>query len=76
MPADADGVATSKPYRKMGAALDTNGDIWFDNVRVPKENRAQEDPEDDLKSVMANITIGRLTSAAFPLGVMKRAYEL
>ena len=76
VPADAKGVATSKPYRKMGASIDTNGDIWFDNVRVPKENRAQEVPEDDLKSVMANITIGRLTSAAFPLGVMKRAYEV
>ena len=76
VPADASGVATSKPYRKMGAAIDTNGDIWFENVRVPKENRAQLDPEDDLKSVLANITIGRLTSAAFPLGIMKRAYEV
>jgi acyl-CoA dehydrogenase len=76
VPADAPGVTTSKPYRKMGAAIDTNGDIWFENVRVPKENRAQQDPEDDLKSVMANITIGRLTSAAFPLGIMKRAYEV
>jgi alkylation response protein AidB-like acyl-CoA dehydrogenase len=76
VPADAPGVSTSKPYRKMGAAIDTNGDIWFEKVRVPKENRAQQDPEDDLKSVIANITIGRLTSAAFPLGIMKRAYEV
>jgi len=60
----------------MGASVDTNGDIWFENVRVPKENRAQADPEDDVKSVLANIAIGRLTSAAFPLGVMKRAYEV
>lgn len=70
------GLSTSKPYRKMGAAVDTNGDIWFDNVRVPKENRAQADPADDLKSVAGNITVGRLTSAAFPLGIMKRAYEV
>ncbi len=76
VPADAQGVSTSKPYRKMGAAIDTNGDIWFDNVRVPKEYRAQQDPEDDLKSIIANITIGRLTSAAFPLGIMKRAFEV
>lgn len=76
IPADAPGVATSKPYKKMGASLDTNGDIWFENVRVPKENRAQLTAEDDLNSVLANITIGRLTSAAFPLGVMKRAYEV
>jgi alkylation response protein AidB-like acyl-CoA dehydrogenase len=76
VPADVPGISTSKPYRKMGAAIDTNGDIWFENVRVPKEYRAQQDPEDDLKSVIANITIGRLTSAAFPLGIMKRAYEV
>jgi len=76
VPADAPGVSTSKPYRKMGAAIDTNGDIWFENVRVPKENRAQPDPEDDVKSILANITIGRLTSTAFPLGIMKRAYEV
>lgn len=75
VPADASGVSTSKPYQKMGASIDTNGDIWFNNVRVPKENRAQQDPVDDFKSIMANITIGRLTSAAFPLGIMKRAYE-
>ena len=76
VPADAPGVTTSKPYRKMGAAIDTNGDIWFDNVRVPKEYRCQQVPEDDLTSVIASITIGRLSSAAFALGIMKRAYEL
>jgi len=76
VPADTPGVTTSTPYRTMGASVDTNGDIWFDNVRVPKENRAQADPEDEVKSVLANISIGRLTSAAFPLGIMKRAYEV
>jgi len=45
-------------------------------VRVPKENRAQPNPEDEVKSVIASITIGRLISAAFPLGIMKRAYEV
>ena len=76
VPADTPGVSTGKPYQKMGASADTNGDIWFDNVRVPKENRAQQDPEDDFLSVKANITLGRFGSAAFPLGVMKRAYEV
>ena len=76
VPADAPGVATSKPYRKMGTSIDTNGDIWFDNVRVPKENRAHDDPQEELTSVIANVTIGRLTSAAFPMGIMKRAYEV
>jgi alkylation response protein AidB-like acyl-CoA dehydrogenase len=76
VPVDTPGVATSKPYRKMGTSIDTNGDIWFDNVRVPRENRAHEDPQEELTSVIANVTIGRLTSAAFPMGIMKRAYEI
>jgi len=76
VPAGTPGVATSKPYKKMGTSMGTNGDIWFDNVRVPKENRAHEDPQEELTSVIANVTIGRLTSAAFPMGIMKRAYEV
>lgn len=76
VPADAPGVSTSKPYRKMGTSVDTNGDIWFDNVRVPRENIAHADPQEELQSVLANITIGRLTSAAFPMGIMKRAFEV
>jgi alkylation response protein AidB-like acyl-CoA dehydrogenase len=76
VPAETPGLETSKPYQKMGASADTNGDIWFDNVRVPKENRAQPDPEDDLLSVKANIALGRFGSAAFPMGIMKRAYEV
>lgn len=76
VPADAQGLATSKPYRKMGASIDTNGDIWFDNVRVPKENRAHEDPQEELMSLIANVTLGRLNSSAFPIGIMKRAYEI
>ncbi len=76
VPADTPGVSTGRPYQKMGASTDTNGDIWFENVRVPKENRAQQDPADDFLSVKANITLGRFGSAAFPMGVMKRAYEV
>ncbi len=76
VPADTPGLSTSKPYQKMGSSIDTNGDIWFNNVRVPVEARAQQDPVDDYTSVMASVTIGRLTSSAFPMGVMKRAYEL
>jgi alkylation response protein AidB-like acyl-CoA dehydrogenase len=76
VPAHAKGVSTSRPYRKMGASIDTNGDIWFENVRVPKEMKAHEDPEEELKSIKANVAIGRLFTSAFVLGVMKRAYEV
>jgi len=75
VPADTPGVSTSKPYRKMGAAIDTNGDIWFENVRVPKENRLHEG-EDEIRSLIAKCTIGRACSSSFAIGIMRRAYEI
>ncbi len=75
VPADTPGVSTSKPYRKMGCASDTNGDIWFDNVRVPKENRLHEG-EDEITSLMAKVTIGRAMATGFSLGMLRRAYEI
>lgn len=76
VPSDTQGIERSKPYRKMGCAVDTNGDVWFDNVRVPKENRAHQNPEEDIKSLIVNLTLGRPVSAAMTLGIMKRGYEL
>lgn len=76
VPAETPGVSTSKPYRKMGCSIDTNGDVWFDNVRVPRENRAHDDPREDLKSLIVNLTPGRLASVPMTLGIMKRAYEI
>ena len=76
VPANTPGVSRSKPYRKMGCSTDTNGDVWFDDVRVPVENRAHEDPREDLKSLIVNLTPGRLASVPMTLGIMKRAYEI
>lgn len=75
VPADTPGVTKSNPYRKMGCNVDTNGDVWFEEVKVPKEWAAQEDPIDDLKSNVANAaTLGRVQPEV--IGVAKRAYEL
>jgi acyl-CoA dehydrogenase len=59
----------------MGTATDTNGDIWFDNVRVPKENRLHEGA-DEVKSLLAKCTIGRAFASSFSIGIMRRAYEI
>jgi alkylation response protein AidB-like acyl-CoA dehydrogenase len=75
VPADAPGVSTSKPYQKMGTATDTNGDIWFENVRVPKENLLHGG-EDEVNSLLAKCTIGRAMASSFSIGIMRRAYEL
>jgi alkylation response protein AidB-like acyl-CoA dehydrogenase len=39
VPPDAKGLSFSTPYKKMGATLDINREIYFDDVRVPKEYR-------------------------------------
>jgi alkylation response protein AidB-like acyl-CoA dehydrogenase len=75
VPADTPGVSTSKPYRKMGTVLDTNGDIWFDNAHVPKENCLQEG-EDAVKAVTTWCTMARGAAATFSVGIMRRAYEI
>ena len=75
VPADAPGVSTSKPYRKMGTGLDTNGDIWFDNVHVPKDNCLQEG-KDAVTALTAWCTGARAAAATFSVGIMRRAYEI
>lgn len=75
VPPDTEGVSTGKPYRKMGTSIDTNGEIWFDNVRVPKEYRLHAG-EDEVKSLTAKESVGRMMAGAFALGIMRRAYEL
>lgn len=75
VPADTPGVATSKPYQKMGTALDTNGDIWFDNARVSEEYCLQEG-ENAVKSLTAWCTMARGAAATFSVGIMRRAYEI
>ena len=72
---DTPGVSTGKPYRKMGTSIDTNGEIWFENVRVPKENLLHGG-QDEVNSMLAKETIGRAMAGSFTLGIMRRAYEV
>jgi alkylation response protein AidB-like acyl-CoA dehydrogenase len=75
VPADVPGVSTGKPYRKMGTATDTNGEIWFENVRVPKEYLLHGG-QAEVDSLTAKCTIGRAFASAFSIGIMRRAYEV
>ncbi|MEI6782608.1 MAG: acyl-CoA dehydrogenase, partial [Verrucomicrobiota bacterium] len=40
VPADVKGVTQGGPYEKAGMAADKNGDLWFEDVRVPAWYRA------------------------------------
>jgi alkylation response protein AidB-like acyl-CoA dehydrogenase len=75
VPADHPGVTQSKPYQKAGMAADKNGDIWFENVRVPDWYRACG-PGDDFANFKEVVSLGNLGSLAFASGVMLGSYEI
>ena len=68
VPAGTPGLSFGKPENKMGMRYtDVNADIYFDNVRVPKEYRAAG-PGKDYESFRNFLSWGRLSSAAFAVG--------
>ena len=73
--ADTPGVTQGKPYRKAGMSGDWNGDVWFDEVRVPRERRAHG-PGTDALAARAFISSGNIGTAAQCIGVMHNIYEL
>ncbi|MFH2005875.1 MAG: acyl-CoA dehydrogenase family protein [bacterium] len=75
VPADTPGVTQGGPYEKAGMAADKNGDIWFEDVRVPLWYRACG-PGDDLKYFKEVISLGNLGSLSFVSGVLLNCYEV
>lgn len=75
VPSNTPGVSIGAPYHKAGMAADYNGDIWFDNVRVPQRYRAHG-PGDDAKYFREVISYGCAATAAISLGPMKNTYEI
>ncbi len=74
VPADVAGVTQSGPYEKAGMAADKNGDIWFENVRVPLWYRAH-DPGKDAVFFLDLISIANGITLSFTTGVMMNIYE-
>ena len=75
VPAHLPGVTQGNPYRKAGMAADRNGDVWFENVRVPDWYRACG-RGDDFRYFKEVISFGNLGSLAFASGVMLNVFEL
>jgi len=74
VPADRKGVTQGGPYEKAGMAADKNGDIWFEDVRVPLWYRAHG-PGTDAKAFYQLISLGQVASVAFLTGAMMDLYE-
>jgi alkylation response protein AidB-like acyl-CoA dehydrogenase len=74
VPMDIPGVTQGEPYEKAGMAADKNGDVWFENVRVPLWYRACG-PGDDAKYYGDVVALGHMGSIGFATGVMMNVYE-
>ncbi len=72
--ANTPGVTQSGPYEKAGMAADKNGDIWFENVRVPLWCRAYG-PGLDALYFPDLVSIGNGIVISFMSGVMMDVYE-
>ncbi|MBN2283998.1 MAG: acyl-CoA/acyl-ACP dehydrogenase [Deltaproteobacteria bacterium] len=74
VPADTPGVTQGRAYEKAGMAADKNGDVWFEDVRVPLRYRAHG-PGLDALYFKEVLTLGMM-SATFSLGPMLNVYEI
>ena len=73
--ADMPGFSTGKPERKMGIRGSHTTDLFFENVKVPKENLLGERDRGFI-TAMKTLDVGRVSLAAMCLGVAKEALDL
>ena len=77
VPAGTPGLSFGKPENKMGMRYtDVNASIYLDNVRVPREYRASSEPGRDHQSFRNFLSWGRLSSAAFAVGVAQAVLDI
>jgi alkylation response protein AidB-like acyl-CoA dehydrogenase len=75
VPAETPGLTQGPPYEKAGMAADKNGDLWLDEVRVPRWYRACG-PGLDFQRFKEVIAFGNLGSIAFVSGVLLDLFEI
>jgi alkylation response protein AidB-like acyl-CoA dehydrogenase len=74
VPGDAKGLSFGKFEKKAGMAADRNTTTYLENVTVPKGFRVSG-PGEDAKFFHANLTVGRIISAAMSVGNAQGAFE-
>jgi alkylation response protein AidB-like acyl-CoA dehydrogenase len=74
VPGDAKGLSFGKFERKAGMAADRNTTTYLEDVAVPKEFRVSG-PGEDAKYFHANLTVGRIVSAAMSVGNAQGAFD-
>ena len=74
VPSPWDGLSFGKFENKAGMQADRNADIYFDDLRVPRQYRAAG-PGIDARLMKRNLTAGRVASAAMAVGSAQGAFE-
>ncbi len=74
VPGDTEGLSFGHFENKAGMAADRNTTTYLNNVRVPKEFRLAG-PGEDARHFHANLTAGRIGSAAISVGNAQGAFE-
>jgi alkylation response protein AidB-like acyl-CoA dehydrogenase len=74
VPADAEGLSSDPPERKMGLTGSSTTTMRFDGVRIPVERRLGAEG-DGLKIALAGLDAGRLGIAAVAVGLAQGALD-
>ncbi len=75
VPVGTPGFSIGKRANKIGWRFADSVELFFDNVRVPKENLIGQ-PGDGLKQVLTVLSVGRILVGATGLGLARRAIDL
>ncbi len=79
-----EGLTQGKPFRKMGMHSSPTGELFFENVRVTRENLLAGEPalagkgeqKDGRESARANFVAERFGIATFSLGIIEECLRL
>ena len=74
VPAKTAGLSFGTPIRKMGMDADRNGEIIFDEVRVPRANLLGK-VGDGARLLQRTLTYNRVGAAAIAVGIARGAFE-
>lgn len=74
VPADAPGVAITRPYEKMGVRGSNTCQIVLENVRVPRENLLGDENK-GFSQFLYTLDGGRISIAALSVGIAQAAFE-
>jgi len=75
IPAGTPGLSFGKPIKKMGMDADSNAEIFFDNVTVPRENLLGK-VGDGAKLLQRTLIYNRTGAGAIATGIARGAFEI